>query len=671
MNSKFLKGAGCLAIVLALTACSSEENMGMEDNTPVAIQFSAGIDGAQTRAVGTTWDAGDFIGISCTSTGSTNYTNMKYATATSGTSGAFSYDGASTGIFFKDNEAVTFSAYYPFMGTEGTSPGGIDINTSDQSKSKEFDFLFAEGVKTSIANATNNSVPVNFNFKHKMCKLVLKIKTDINDFSEDNVKNGTYYFNFLHHEGRLNPQGDVISITQDYTNPWKINAAPEFYSDANSRVLTYSIILLPQTLQSRFMATINNADYTSGWINYKMAAGNSYEYTITVKKTGVTVSDCTISPWGTGATGSGSVTIEEPVDLTAYADEVYTVPQNASVVIDGKGTELGKRIIIKDGAQVTLKNVKLNEQNITANAQKPVIEVLGTATITISGKENVIKSCMSDFCSAICVTGANATLTINGTLEDKLILDASASANGIGIGATNNANLIINGGTITATGGWSAAGIGSNSNFICGDITINGGNITANAGQNAAAIGGGDNAGQCGNISITGGTIIAKGYDGKYGGVGIGSGTGTGDVKPTCRNISISGGDVTATGGGGEYGGAGIGAGPNSGKCGDISITGGKVTATGKSGTSKKDGFNDSGAGIGASGLAECGDITISGTNTIVIATAGGDKSYDIGSGYSCLYGDRYSRCGDVVIADEANVTAPKVYKAGYNIRIE
>ena len=404
MNSKFLKWAGCLAAMFALAACSSEENIAVDDNTPVAIEFSAGIDGAQTRAVGTTWDAGDLIGISCTSTGSTNYTNMKYATTTSGTNGAFSYDGTSTGIFFKDNEDVTFSAYYPFMETEGTSPGVIDVNTSDQTKSKEFDFLFAEGVTTSLASATNNSVPVNFNFKHKMCKLVLKVKTDINDFTEEDVKNGIYYFNFLHHEGKLNPKGDVISITQDYTNPWEINAAPEFYSDANNRILTYSIILIPQTLQNRFKATINNTDYTSGWINHKMAAGNSYEYTITVKKTGVTVSDYTISPWGTGATGSGSVTIEEPVDLTTYANEVYTVPQNASVVIDGKGTELGKRIIINDGAQVTLKNVKLNEQNTLANAQKPVIEVLGTATIAISGNDNVIKSCMSDFCSAICVT---------------------------------------------------------------------------------------------------------------------------------------------------------------------------------------------------------------------------------------------------------------------------
>lgn len=657
MNSKFLTWIGCLAAALLLAGCSSEENMGIEDNTPVSIQFTAGIGGAQTRAVDTSWDTGDAIGISCTSTGGTNYTNMKYVTASD--NGIFEhYNGDSkdpaTGIFFKDKDDVTFSAYYPFQGTEGNALEIISVNTENQTKSKEFDFLYASDVTTSLSKATNNSVPVNFNFQHKMCRLVLKIKTP--GFVATDVEKGTYYWNYFTHNGTFNPNTGKAKITGSYNDNWPINATPVVDID---NVRTYTMILFPQSMQGQFKATINGADYTSSMMNCNFESGKSYEYTITIKKTGVTVSNCTISKWGIGATGSGSVEIEEPVDLTAYTGDVYTVPQNASVTIDGKGIEQGKRIIINEGALVTLKNVKLNQQNTLANAQKPVIEVLGSATITISGKDNVIKSCQSDVCSAILVSGTNATLTINGTLEDKLILDASASANGIGIGATNNANLIINGGTITATGGWSAAAIGSNNNMICGDITINGGNITANAGKNAAAIGSGDNAGQCGNITIAGGTIIANGNNSELGGVGIGSGTPTQSTRPTCKNISISGGDVTAIGGGGLYGGAGIGAAPNSGQCGDITITGGKVTAKGKSGTSQKDGFFDSGAGIGASGLAECGTIKISGDNTFVTATAGGEKSDDIGCGYSSVYGNQVSYCGTVEItAPKQNVTA-------------
>ena len=62
-------------------------------------------------------------------------------------------------------------------------------------------------------------------------------------------------------------------------------------------------------------------------------------------------------------------------------------------------------------------------------------------------------------------------------------------------------DITINGGTITATGGDSGAGIGSGGNNeewyydhlgdICGVITINGGTITANGGSGAAGIGSG------------------------------------------------------------------------------------------------------------------------------------------------------------------------------------
>lgn len=307
MNSKFLKTIGCLATVLALTACSSEENMGLEDNTPVAIQFTAGIGGAQTRAVDTSWDKDDAIGISCTSTGSTNFTNMKYATATGGTSGTFSYTGEGTGIFFKDYKDVTFSAYYPFKGTEGTAPGLITVNTIDQTKSKELDFLFASGVTTSSSKAINNAVPVNFNFKHKMCRLVLKIKTDATaGFAATDVATGTYYWNYFTHDGTFNTTTGIAKITGAYNENWQINATP---ADGADNVRTYAMILFPQSIQGQFKATINGADYISSMMDCNFAAGNSYEYTITIKKTGVAVSDCTISAWGTGATGSGSTEI--------------------------------------------------------------------------------------------------------------------------------------------------------------------------------------------------------------------------------------------------------------------------------------------------------------------------------------------------------------------------
>ena len=87
----------------------------------------------------------------------------------------------------------------------------------------------------------------------------------------------------------------------------------------------------------------------------------------------------------------------------------------------------------------------------------------------------------------------------------------------------------INGtGSLTATGGGLAAGIGSGKNGSCGNISITGGTITAMGLSGGAGIGSGEN-GSCGSISITGGTITASGSR-LAAGIGSGYEGGCGDI---------------------------------------------------------------------------------------------------------------------------------------------
>ena len=63
---------------------------------------------------------------------------------------------------------------------------------------------------------------------------------------------------------------------------------------------------------------------------------------------------------------------------------------------------------------------------------------------------------------------------------------------------------MIDGGTITATGGYYGAGIGSGYWIAtCGDIVIDGGTINATGGQGAPGIGSGYEKSSCGDITIT------------------------------------------------------------------------------------------------------------------------------------------------------------------------
>lgn len=188
-------------------------------------------------------------------------------------------------------------------------------------------------------------------------------------------------------------------------------------------------------------------------------------------------------------------------------------------------------------------------------------------------------------------------------------------------------------GSLTATGGQFAAGIGGAS-ANAGQVTITGGNITA-IGIDGAGIGGGQgkrdsNAGNA-DIEISGGTIEAIGGDAS---AGIGGGTwGNANIKITDNAVIKS-----AVGGGG---GAGIGGGQ---------WGNGNVTITDDSKIENAQGGGMS-AGIGG-GVVGNGTVSISGNATI--NAQGGEDGAGIGGGY----GYSQSGTGDITIEGSTTVNA-------------
>lgn len=293
---------------LVLTACSSDEPAQGDFDGSVAAQVSADIEGVRSRAAGTTWDNGDAIGISTTSTGKTSYANMKYVTTGDG---SFTHDGgAATGIFFQDTQDVTFSAYYPFTGDEKTAARIIsNVTTENQAKQKQFDFLFASSAKANYAapqlNFTGDAA-----FSHKMTRLIVNIKTDANsDFTASDVTSGTYTISGIKHSGTFNTATGEATATGNATDDWAITATA---ADADG-VRTYSMILYPQNVATLTLkATIADQLYTCD-LTPALASGMSYTYTITVRKTGLTVSNCTINSWGDGGNNTGDATMPLPL----------------------------------------------------------------------------------------------------------------------------------------------------------------------------------------------------------------------------------------------------------------------------------------------------------------------------------------------------------------------
>ncbi|MBO7123118.1 MAG: hypothetical protein J6V90_07555 [Treponema sp.] len=239
------------------------------------------------------------------------------------------------------------------------------------------------------------------------------------------------------------------------------------------------------------------------------------------------------------------------------------------------------KISIADGATVTLKNASINAEGTWTSGDYAGLNCLGDATITLeAGTTNTVKGFKMTYPGIHVPSGK--TLTINGT--GALTVSPNTS-----------------GAVMSATG----AGIGGGVGLPCGNIVIAGGTITASTANHAAAIGSGGyqsaNNQTCGNISITGGTVIATCLA-TYG-AGIGAG-----MNGECGNISITGGTVTASGSQ-SSGGAGIGCGGTQSTVGTITIadTVTKVTAVkGLQAKSIGKGFD--------SGTCVCGTITIGST---------------------------------------------------------
>ena len=210
-------------------------------------------------------------------------------------------------------------------------------------------------------------------------------------------------------------------------------------------------------------------------------------------------------------------------------------------------------VAIPAGKTVVLSGVTISNGQIACSGNANMI-LMGANTVTAANEKAAIK-----------IGGSSTTLTITGSGS----LTAQGGSGGAGIGTDyyNEAdgtlscgNIVINGGTVTATGGYYGAGIGTgrvytntgSTSITCGDITINGGTVTATGGPSGAGIGtgdsrkvsGGSSSNRCGNITIGTGVISVTATKGSGSPNSIGKGYAGSGCTQTCGTITI-GGDAT------------------------------------------------------------------------------------------------------------------------------
>ena len=297
------------------------------------------------------------------------------------------------------------------------------------------------------------------------------------------------------------------------------------------------------------------------------------------------------------------------------------------------------------------------EQSDKSNLTNTISVKNGTHQITMNNVDIDVSS-VSNACAFSIEAGASVLLKLVGTVTLK---SGNTKA---GLSVPSGAAVTISADTdsdeLTAKGAQGGAGIGGNKKTSGGNITILGGTVNATGGASAAGIGGGDNGtgtGEGESIHISGGMVTATGA----GGAGIGGGSyavGTGH----SGQIIIDG-TATVIANSINYG-AGIGGGVSA----DGTGVSGKIILRGAANVTAES-LNGGGAGIG-SGESTSKDVHLTGEYGEVLITdyatvkansdnatgIGGGRAYDSASSRYRSYGTGIN--GRLTISGNANVTA-------------
>ena len=235
-----------------------------------------------------------------------------------------------------------------------------------------------------------------------------------------------------------------------------------------------------------------------------------------------------------GATVTLYAKWSKTITLASSTGEVLL--QNGDTLTGTGGSDT--HVKIADGATVIFIGVNVTTIANYSSHQWPGIHCLGNATIVLN--EGTTNSVKGGYQSPGIYVAANNTLTIQGSGT----LNVTGQTCGAGIGSSENlsscGNIIINSGTVNATGGYYSAAIGSGRKSSCGNITISGGTVTAQGEYSAAGIGSGYDHASCGSITINGGTVTANGGS-------FSAAIGSGYSQSSCGTITITNGVTRVT----------------------------------------------------------------------------------------------------------------------------
>jgi hypothetical protein len=325
---------------LTLAACNDDAC----DNTAasaIPLQITAVVQNGtttRTEVTGTSFDGGSSIGV----TGG-DRSNVEYTL--NGTTWS-----SVAPIYYQDTSTKTFSAYYPY--SDKVTPEGelVDVDPDD--------YLFASGATGSVGD--NN---VSFTFYHKMSKIALTFQkgTDVTD--DDFSSISKCHICGVYTKGSFNTTDGTTSTSGN-------RDVQEVTTSFKGETLTGSAILYPQTAAGTdgiyVVVKVNNVNYKTTLIavGNSLESGNVYSYTVTINKTGLTVTSST-----EGITGWEAASVTNPDDAQ-NAIETFNDPEETRLY----------DLVFSDGSFVHLdtdENEEISDDELENLDYMPLSELVG------------------------------------------------------------------------------------------------------------------------------------------------------------------------------------------------------------------------------------------------------------------------------------------------------
>jgi len=286
---KFLALAAISTTVL-FSACSENESIdSVNAEGPAKVNFVSNISfGSKltTRAVDSSWVAGDNIGIFMKTAGQTlsaaniaqNVDNYQYTTAT-GTPGAVPFTAVGAEAYFPpSNVNVDFISYYPYQGTLANYV--YPVNVANQTAPQAIDLMYSDN-----ATGLNQTTPtVGLTFEHQLTKLVFNIVPGTGVAASD-LEGLTVTINNMNTVANFNLVNGTLSAG---TTPAALTAV------TNAAGTNSQAIVLPGDVSGNTIVfKLNNT--AADTFTYTMPATTTYDagsrvtYTVTINRTGVII----------------------------------------------------------------------------------------------------------------------------------------------------------------------------------------------------------------------------------------------------------------------------------------------------------------------------------------------------------------------------------------------